>query len=56
MSLTPVSESLELVPLQVVDKCKLDYQSIEEALVLKDVYCPIFANEFAPEDRFQRKN
>ncbi len=59
MSLTPartISESLELLPIPVVDKCKTVYEKIEEELRLISMHEPIFANDFAPDDRFQRKN
>ena len=58
-SLTPartISESIELVPVEVVSQCSSQYADIQTALSTKPMYTPVFANDFAPEDRHQRKN
>lgn len=58
-SLTPsrtISESIELTSVPVVKQCNSQYSCVQSALAEKPMYCPIFLNELAPEDRHQRKN
>ena len=57
-SLTPartISESIELVPVEVVSQCSSQYADIQTALSTKPMYTPVFANDFVPEDCHQRK-
>ena len=52
-SLTPsrtISESIELTCVPVVKQCDSQYTAVQASLEEKDMYCPIFLNEFAPED------
>ena len=58
-SLTPartISESIELTCVPVVKQCDSRYTKVHAALEQKAMYCPIFLNEFAPDDRHQRRN
>ena len=58
-SLTPtrtISESIELVCVPVVNKCDSYYSVVQASLLKHPMYSPIFLNDFAPDDRHQRKN
>lgn len=58
-SLTPartISESIELTCVPVVKQCDSRYTAVQASLEEKAMYCPIFLNELAPEDRHQRRN
>ena len=58
-SLTPprsISESIELLPIQVVHQCKPQYLKVQQILMEKEMYSPIFLNELAPDDCHERKN
>ena len=57
--LTPartISESIELTCVPVVKQCDSRYSIVQAALEEKAMYCPVFLNELAPEDRHQRRN
>ena len=51
-----ITESIELTCIPVIDRCDSCYSQVQESLENKPMYCPIFLNELAPEDRHQRKN
>lgn len=58
-SLTPtrtISESIEFVCVPVVNKCDSCYSAVQASLEKQPMYSLVFLNEFAPEDRHQRKN
>ena len=58
-SLTPtrtISESIELACVPVVSECDSCYSVVQASLEKQPMYSPIFLNEFAPDDRHQRKN
>ncbi len=57
--LTPartISESIELLCVPVVSQCDSRYATVQARLEEKAMYCAIFLNELAPEDRHQCKN
>ena len=58
-SLTPawtISESIELTCVPVVKQRDSRYTAVQAFLEEKAMYCPIFLNELATEDRHQRRN
>ena len=58
-SLTPcrsISESIQLQHIPVIELYKPQYSKLQQLLLGKGFYEPIFLNEYAPEDRHARKN
>ena len=58
-SLTPcrsISESIQLQHLPVTELYKPQYSKLQQLLLGKGFYDPIFLNEYAPEDHYARKN